>query len=110
MVEYFDLSCGFTDGDGFYEMNEPIVSQNSKHFKIDEILEITAGIGSFSMAVQPKFTINGNDVEVDDVGVAKYKMKVAKEVGKHTVTVKICWTKPNGENATLSRKLVYYVE
>ena len=110
MVEYFDLSCEFTDGDGFYERYEPMVSQNSKHFKCDETLEITAGVGSFSMAAQPKFTINGSDVEVDDVGVAKYKMKVAKEKGKHIVPVKVSFTKPNGEKQIETHTIVYYVE
>lgn len=110
MVSYFNLNCGYVDN--FYEKYSIVVSQNLERLKPNSTLEITAGIGEFNLRPHTKFIIGNKEIPISDSieGVTVYKMKVSKELGKHTIPVKISWMKPNGETVWLEKKLFYYVE
>jgi hypothetical protein len=60
MVHYFALKCDMIV-DRWDEF-ESIISQNSKHFKPNEELEITAGVGAFSVAARPTFIMNEKNI------------------------------------------------
>ena len=86
-----------------------LVSQSTKHLKAGEILEITAGIGSYSVAANPIFIINGNIVKLDESAKAKYTLKVSGR-GKKTIPVKIFYISNNGSKESKEIELEYYVD
>jgi len=108
MVKYFDLNVNFSS-EGYYKF-QALITQNSKHFKPNDELEIVAGIGAFSSVAKPVLVINKKNIDIDAEGAFRYKMQVSNELGKHTVPIKVSFTKPNGEKAELNEQVVYYVE
>ena len=89
LIGYCHSKVGSTDGDGFFDSYSAIVGQSSNYLKPRDNLEIYAGVGAFSKAVQPKININGKVVELGDEGFALYKIKASSKTGKHSVPVKI---------------------
>ncbi|MBK6379818.1 MAG: hypothetical protein IPF72_08815 [Chitinophagaceae bacterium] len=58
------------------ETFQVIIGQSSNCVKAGDNLEITAGVGAFSAASQPKFTIGDKLISGDDNGIAIYKLKL----------------------------------
>ena len=110
VLHYLDDRCGYRDL--IYDKYYAIINQNTEQLKPNHILEITAGIGKFEFHPNAKFIVGKKEIPIKDSidGVAIYKMRVLNEKGKHTLPVKITWTKPNGEPFILEKEVVYYVE
>ncbi|MBK6379815.1 MAG: hypothetical protein IPF72_08800 [Chitinophagaceae bacterium] len=88
---------------------QPLISQSKSYVKGGEQIEITAGIGSYSAVVQPKFFINGNVISPDDQPIAVYKLKAINKPGKYYVPVKIEFTKADGAKETMEKNIEYTV-
>ena len=73
----------------YFDSYSAILGQSSTYLRPGEKLEITTGVGAFSLAAQPKININGENVELGDEGFSLYKIKVSKTPGKYQIPVKI---------------------
>lgn len=92
-----------------YTKFSAIVGQNATHLRTGEVLEITAGIGSYTVAAKPTFTINGKIISPTEDAVAVYKLKVDGS-GKKTIPVIIMFTGPDGQKESKEFMLEYYVD
>ena len=73
-----------------YSTYVPLIRQSSNYLKAGDNLEITAGIGSFSVECRPEFTIDGKVNQVDENGIVNYKFKTPSKAGEY---IKIVTTK-----------------
>ena len=69
-----------------------------------EIIEITAGMGSFETNRTWKVEIDGFAVPISELGVGLYKFKAELKVGTHTKMVKIFYTDEYGNNRFVAGK------
>jgi GldM N-terminal domain len=96
------FSCGM---DYFY----PLINVNSVCVKSGDNIEISAGIGSFSVSAQPKAIIDDKIISVDENGVIAYKFKTPLKAGKYNKPVKIQYTKPDGTTESITKNIEYTV-
>ena len=89
-----------------FDKFEPLVGTNATYLMPGDELEVTAGIGAFSAAAQPKVYINGSLQPLNAEGTADYKTKVS---ATGTVNVKIEYTKPDGSTGTIDKAVKYTV-
>jgi hypothetical protein len=87
-----------------------LMGQNSIHFKTGDKLEITAGVGAFSIAAQPKIVIGKQLVPLNNNGYAEYKKLITADSGKHILPVKISYYSQDGELKTLEKEIEYFVD
>lgn len=88
-----------------------IVGQNSKTLDPNSELEITAGIGSYSKASQPKITINGKLNELNEMGYVLYKTRVPQKPGSYKVPVIIeYYDQVTGKQETKQFNIEYIVK
>ena len=66
-----------------------LVGQNSTYLKQGEILEIQAGVGSFSHEPNISAIINGKKIPAGDGGYFTYKIKISGKPGKYEMPVQI---------------------
>lgn len=85
------LGCVLT-----YEKFSALIGQNSKHFKSGDELVITAGVGSYSVAAQPKISIENKYVTMNETGYVEFKKQITSKPGKYSVPVKIKYTNSDG--------------
>lgn len=86
----------------------PLVSLSSNIVKPGDEIEVTGGIGVFSSRANPKITVDGKPVVVED-GVGIYKLKASMKPGNHSVRVVIEFIKPGGGIMTLEKRMTYIV-
>jgi gliding motility-associated protein GldM len=91
-----------------YDKFAALVGQSSNYVMPGEEVEITAGVGGFSNAAQPKITINGASMPLDADGRAFSKF-VASGGGSKSVPVTVTFTKPDGTVETKSYDVKYTV-
>ena len=96
------------DGDAFFDKVGIIIAQSATIIKAGDKIEITAGIGTFSMAGNPKITIHGKLIQMENA-VASYKFKTPLKAGKYFVPVKIEYTDLKGMINVKMDKLKYTV-
>lgn len=103
--------CDFTIPDmvDFYETYSVMAVQNSSYVKRGDQIEITAGVGTFSLKAKPTITINGKNIHPETDGVAYYKFKASKNSGKHYIPVEVRFTDRHGKEQTISRQMEYTV-
>lgn len=107
-VRYCSLHVGSTI-DWFYSYSA-IVGQNSNYIKPGGILEIKAGIGSFSQLGHPIIAFNGKNIPLADEGYSTYKFKVPKTTGNYKVPVKInFFNQTIGKYETIEKIVEYTV-
>jgi GldM N-terminal domain len=87
----------------------PLITQSSKYVKAGEEIEITAGIGSYFIAKDRKFIIDGKVIKVDLEPVATYKLKTSLKPGKYLVPVVIEFKKPDGSTTAMTKSIEYTV-
>jgi hypothetical protein len=92
-----------------YDAFSTIVGQSSNNLMPGEELEINAGIGAYSKAAEPKISINGVSVPLNDDGRATSRIKV-NGTGVKSVPVMITYTKPDGTSVTKSIDVKYTVQ
>ena len=100
-----DFGCILT-----YDKFAPLIGQNSKHFKAGDELVITAGIGSYSRASQPKVNIDKRDISVNDIGYAEFKKKISDKPGKYSIPLKINYYTPDGLSKQFTYQIEYFVD
>ena len=108
MVHYFDMQCDISF-EGYYKIT-PVIIQNSIHFRQNDELEITAGIGAFSSHSKPEFNINNKKLGIEPDGTFRYKMKVSNEKGKHIVPIRVTFNSMYGKAQEETHNVIYYVE
>lgn len=84
-----------------YDKFSALVGQNTNQLKRGDTLEISAGVGAYSMAAQAKISFNGVTIPTID-GVSKFRLKAIGSPGIHSVPVNIIFINENGE--TVSKK------
>jgi hypothetical protein len=94
---------------GWYTEFRPLASLSSRYVKQGQPLEVTAGIGSFSAAMRPQIIINGKEISLTDYATAVHRFAASGKPGKHNVSVKIKYTKPDGTIATVEKSLEYII-
>ncbi len=92
-----------------YEAFSALVSQNTTTLRTGELLRVYAGIGGFSLASKPRFTINEQVVDAVDGEKAIYELEINKKPGKYFIPVKIEFIKPDGSHAIMSNNIKYTV-
>ncbi len=85
-----------------------IIGQSSSYVMPGEEIEVTAGVGAFSKAAQPRITINGSGAPLGDDGAARLKVN-AGGVGSHTIPVTIAYTDQDGKPQTITKNIEYTV-
>jgi len=92
-----------------YDHYSALVGQSTSVAQPNEEIQISAGIGSYSRAAQPKIIINNEHIEVDESSVAIYKFKAKSTSGKYIVPVSIEYVKHDGTRDTFNFKVNYKV-
>jgi hypothetical protein len=102
--------CSFhvTRSEGF-DQYSVLIGINSEYAKKGDSMEITAGVGAFSLMAQPTFTINGVVVPPEANGAALYKMRITGAKGKHYIPVKVEFFKPDGTKTIMTKEIKYTV-
>ncbi len=85
-----------------------IIGQSSSYVMPGEEIEITAGVGAFSKAAQPRITINGAGAPLGEDGAARLTVN-AGGVGSHSVPVSISYTDQDGKPQTITKNIEYTV-
>lgn len=79
-----------------YMTFKEILTTNTSALRQGELLRVYAGIGSFSTASNPSFTINGVDVPIGNDGHSVFELKITSPPGNYAIPVKTVFTKPDG--------------
>lgn len=87
-----------------------IISQNSTHFKSNEKLEITAGVGCFSKAASPVIKVDNKAIFLNSDGVAVYQANVGTKKGKFIKKVSIVFTNKYKQKDTAYKQITYTVD
>ena len=85
------------------------MGQSSSCVKAGNDIQITAGIGSFSLEAQPTFSVDGKAIKSDVDGVMIYKFKTPLKAGDYFKPVKIEYTKPDGTRESKEYNIEYSV-
>jgi gliding motility-associated protein GldM len=85
-----------------------IVGQSSSYVMPGQQIEITAGVGAFSKAAQPRITINGSGAALGEDGAARATF-TAGGVGTHSVPVTINYVDQEGKQQTITKSVEYTV-
>lgn len=105
----FCLNKIANNGEGFTFIRS-LIGQSSNTVKGGDKIEITAGIGAFSVGAQSKVTINGKLFQPNSIeGVAKYNFKTPLKPGKYSIPVKIEYTAEDGTRKVITKKVDYTV-
>lgn len=92
-----------------YNVNTAIVGQTTTIARPNEEIEITAGIGSFNCAANPKISIDNKQIKIDGSCIASYKFKANGAAGKYTVPVTIQYINYDGLKDSFNVKVTYTV-
>ena len=87
----------------------PITMLNSKHLKLGDTLEITAGLARLCK-YYTKVRIGSKNVKLDEEGIANYKVKISQRKGKYSIPLKIELKNPDGNITTYEKELEYTVD
>ncbi len=97
------------DPDNFYEAYSVMAVQSSSYVKAGDLIEVIAGVGTFSLKAKATIIIDGNSVQPGSDGVALYKFKASKNWGKHHIPVEVEFTDQDGKRQTIIKELDYTV-
>jgi hypothetical protein len=97
-------SCGF-------QIIQPLISQSSSIVSKGEKIKIVAGIGAYSVTINPKIIIDGKKFETSETdGIAESEFIAPDKKGKYSKTVSIEFTGIDGKRHTSSRIITYTVK
>lgn len=85
-----------------------IIGQSSNYLMPGQKVNITAGVGAFSKAALPTFSINGRSIEMDEKGVAKGEFE-GGGIGQHSIPVHIEYVDQDGKKQIIDEKIEYTV-
>ena len=86
-----------------------LININSSIVKPEEVIKITAGIGSFSVLAKPGITIAGNPVPLTASGIAFYEFKAPRRPEKYFIPIKLEYYKFDGSKALNEQVVTYEV-
>lgn len=110
MVTFCYLKTGSLDEGGFFDRFHILVSQDKSIVPPGDTIEITAGLGAFSVSVKPEVHIFEKKILNDDDGIAVFKFIADKSSGKYNVPVTIDFIDPmTGQSRTIGKTLTYTV-
>jgi hypothetical protein len=92
-----------------FEKFQAIAVLSSSYIKTGQEIEVAAGLGAFSRALEPAIFINGIKMRLNDEGVALYKLKATSKPGKYTVPVMFDYIKSDGSRDCFTKKLQYII-
>jgi len=94
----------------YYTTYSAIVAQSYSHVKAGEKMEITAGVGYFSVRdSKPEVTVDGKSIEIDESGVAVYKFEAPTKAGRYSMPVKINFIGEDGTPQVITKDVEYTV-
>ncbi len=93
-----------------YDSFAPLVSLSSSYVKAGDKIEITAGIGAFFSAPNPKISISNIAIPINENGVAIYNFKTPLKAGKYFVPVKIDFITVDGRKESFEKRIEYTVK
>jgi gliding motility-associated protein GldM len=85
-----------------------IVGQNSTYLMPGQELEVTAGVGAFSIGAKPTITVGGQTLTVGSEGTATTKLP-GGGIGPHIVPVRIAYTDQEGKQQIIVKNVEYKV-
>ena len=92
-----------------FDKSSVLVGQNTTHLKAGELLEITAGVGSYSIAANPQIKVNGTLVPTKN-GTSIFKFRVINKPGKYQLPVKIEYLNESGDKIFHNIDVEYYID
>jgi hypothetical protein len=92
-----------------YEVFHAIAALSSSYVKAGQTIEVTAGVGQFSEASKPTIVINGKVLKIDDDATATYRFIATGKPGKHSIPIKIEFTKPDGSQRVVNTNREYII-
>lgn len=92
-----------------YNALAPIGYLNSSYVKQGQAIEVTAGIGIFNNHTKPHVTINGKEIGLDQNATAVYRFIANGKPGKHSIPIKIEFTKPDGSREIINKNCKYII-
>lgn len=95
--------------DIFYDSFTPLISLSSSCVKGGEEIEINAGVGAFTTAVQPRITINNTSIKVNENGLGIYKIKTQTKAGKYFVPINVDFIAEDGRKESFKKTISYTV-
>jgi len=87
MIQYTNYKIAYTPP--YFESYGVIITINAMRVEPGTNLEITAGIGAFNKAAQPKISIDEKIYSISEDGATHYTFNAPKESGKYKKRVKI---------------------
>lgn len=93
----------------FYNFSSEIISQSSEVVEPGKELDITAGIGIFSRAANPRISINNKKVPLNQYGVSKYFFKAQTIPGTYSIPIKISFVDQDGKEQLIETRVKYTV-
>jgi hypothetical protein len=87
----------------------PLIAQNTSVLKKGARLEISAGLGSFTLDGKPVIKINNREIPIGAEGTAEYTLTVNKNVGMYTIPVSIVYLDEEGNKQMFEKKIKYSV-
>lgn len=94
----------------YFTSYSAIIGQSSNAVEAGEMLEITAGVGYFSVKeAKPEIVFGGKKIDLDETGVAVYNFKAPSIPGKYVVPVKINFTGQDGTQQLITKDVEYVV-
>lgn len=107
IVQFCNNKVASTD---YFTIYSAIIAQNYSHVKAGGKMEITAGVGYFSVReARPEVTVNGKNIEIDESGTAVYTFKASKKAGKYVLPVNIIFIDQDGKKQSVTRNVEYTV-
>jgi hypothetical protein len=93
----------------FYDRYSAIVAQSSSYVKAGEKIEITAGVGVFSINSKPVVIINGKNIQLRYDGTVHYQFNASNKQGIHYIPVEITFTDEVGKKQRINKPIEYTV-
>jgi hypothetical protein len=94
-----------------YEKFAVLAGLNNSHLRAGEPIEVFAGIGHFSLKINPSFKIGGREIKAnDETGMALDTLIANNRPGKYKIPVTASFTKPDGTLTTITKNLSYTVD
>ncbi|MEP6674150.1 MAG: hypothetical protein ABJA78_03320 [Ferruginibacter sp.] len=83
-----------------------IIGQDKTFVMPGQEISITAGIGAYSTQADPQIDFNGIQVPAEN-GVSVYRFKANGTPGKHNISVRINFLKPDGTHEIITKNIEY---
>ena len=93
---------------GYYK-SSILIALNTERIRPSDVVEITAGMGSFETSMTRKIEIDGVEVPVTDFGIGVYRFKAEGKPGRKSKMVKIYYKDEYGDNQIISKRIEYEV-